>query len=81
MGSAGLVSVWALLFPGAEPWGHRTALIIWGSLLGIFLTMWDVNGKMDGLIPFFVIWQGGMAAGLGLADEAGRARSSAVEPI
>ncbi|MCB1093203.1 MAG: hypothetical protein KDL87_16810, partial [Verrucomicrobiae bacterium] len=75
VGSLGLVSLWAIWFPMAEPWPTRVGLVLCGSVLGTSLTLWkeDFNpGKAEG---FFVLWQAGMAAALATVDALGRRRS------
>lgn len=67
VGSLGLASLWALLYPAAENWTCRSALTALGGALGMVLAVWDIE-EITGLTTFFLIWQGGMAAGLAAAD-------------
>lgn len=73
MGSLGLVSLLALIFPAVDRWEIRSAMIARGAALGRCLGFWNLD-DFEGLLFFFTIWQGGPGAGLALAGKWGRNR-------
>lgn len=72
-GGLGLVCTWSLLYRSIDSWLSKSLLTAVGAMLGATLVLWDINGdNFRSLLPFFAIWQGGMAAAFAAIDGAWR---------
>jgi hypothetical protein len=71
IGATVLVNIWAMLFPCLAKPTAMTAMIIWGTLLGVTLSLSSPDCSSDTWKPslwLYVLWQGGMALGLAIID-------------
>ena len=66
-------SLLAVIFPAVDRCEIRSARIVREAALGRCLGFWNLD-DFEGLLFFFTIWQGGLAAGLALAEGWGRNR-------